>query len=285
MPRRAAILKTDRCQEAGDLKLWIKLSRKGNAKAVSYTQSIHIVDDTMKGAPKTRTVKMKKLLIVDDEVEIANSIQYVMNQEGFSTLLAHDGHKAILLVEAEKPDLIILDLMMPGLDGYEVCRRVRANDRKTPILMLTARTSEIDTVVGLELGANDYISKPVRIRELVARVKAHLRESPVATPSQPKGIRLGNLAIDMDSRTVQVGNQQIDLTFKEFELLAAMAKHPNRVFTRDQLFAQVWGSDFLGESRTVDVHIRYLREKLEENPSQPKHILTVRGVGYRLVWD
>jgi|688.fasta_scaffold184757_1 two-component system response regulator VicR len=285
MPRRAAILKTDRCQEAGDLKLWIKLSRKGNAKAVSYTQSIHIVDDTMKGAPKTRTVKMKKLLIVDDEVEIANSIQYVMNQEGFSTLLAHDGHKAIQLVEAEKPDLIILDLMMPGLDGYEVCRRVRANDRKTPILMLTARTSEIDTVVGLELGANDYISKPVRIRELVARVKAHLRESPVATPSQPKGIRLGNLAIDMDSRTVQVGNQQIDLTFKEFELLAAMAKHPNRVFTRDQLFAQVWGSDFLGESRTVDVHIRYLREKLEENPSQPKHILTVRGVGYRLVWD
>ncbi|HEY9730484.1 MAG TPA: response regulator transcription factor [Drouetiella sp.] len=267
------------------MKLWIKLSRKGNAKAVSYTQSIHIVDDTMKGAPKTRTVKMKKLLIVDDEVEIANSIQYVMNQEGFSTLLAHDGHKAIALVEAEKPDLIILDLMMPGLDGYEVCRRVRASDRKTPILMLTARTSEIDTVVGLELGANDYISKPVRIRELVARVKAHLRESPVATPSQPKGIRLGNLAIDMDSRTVQVGNQQIDLTFKEFELLAAMAKHPNRVFTRDQLFAQVWGSDFLGESRTVDVHIRYLREKLEENPSQPKHILTVRGVGYRLVWD
>lgn len=239
----------------------------------------------MKGAPKTRTVKMKKLLIVDDEVEIANSIQYVMNQEGFATLLAHDGHKAIQLVEAEKPDLIILDLMMPGLDGYEVCRRVRANDRKTPILMLTARTSEIDTVVGLELGANDYISKPVRIRELVARVKAHLRESPVATPSQPKGIRLGALAIDMDSRTVLVGNQQIDLTFKEFELLAAMAKHPNRVFTRDQLFAQVWGSDFLGESRTVDVHIRYLREKLEENPSQPKHILTVRGVGYRLVWD
>jgi len=239
----------------------------------------------MKGARKTRTVKMKKLLIVDDEVEIANSIQYVMNQEGFATMLAHDGNKAIQLVEAEKPDLIILDLMMPGLDGYEVCRRVRASDRKTPILMLTARTSEIDTVVGLELGANDYISKPVRIRELVARVKAHLRESPVAAPSQPKGIRLGNLAIDMDSRTVQVGNQQIDLTFKEFELLAAMAKHPNRVFTRDQLFAQVWGSDFLGESRTVDVHIRYLREKLEENPSQPKHILTVRGVGYRLVWD
>jgi DNA-binding response OmpR family regulator len=228
---------------------------------------------------------MKKLLIVDDEVEIANSIQYVMNQEGFATLLAHDGHKAMQLIESEKPDLIILDLMMPGLDGYEVCRRVRANDRKTPILMLTARTSEIDTVVGLELGANDYISKPVRIRELVARVKAHLRESPIAVPSQPKGIRLGNLAIDMDSRTVLVGHQQIDLTFKEFELLAAMAKHPNRVFTRDQLFAQVWGSDFLGESRTVDVHIRYLREKLEENPSQPKHILTVRGVGYRLVWD
>lgn len=228
---------------------------------------------------------MKKLLIVDDEVDIANSIQYVLNQEGFSTMMAHDGVKAMALIEAEKPDLIILDLMMPGLDGYEVCRRVRASDRKTPILMLTARTSEIDTVVGLELGANDYISKPVRLRELVARVKAHLRETPGVPQAQARGIKLGNLAIDMDSRTVTVGNQQIDLTFKEFELLAAMAKHPNRVFTRDQLFAQVWGSDFLGESRTVDVHIRYLREKLEENPSQPKHILTVRGVGYRLVWD
>jgi DNA-binding response OmpR family regulator len=227
---------------------------------------------------------MKKLLIVDDEVDIANSIQYVLNQEGFSTLLAHDGMKAIQLIEAEKPDLIILDLMMPGLDGYEVCRRVRAADRKTPILMLTARTSEIDTVVGLELGANDYISKPVRLRELVARVKAHLRESPTGQV-QTRGIKLGNLAIDIDSRTVLVGANQIELTFKEFELLVAMAKHPNRVFTRDQLFAQVWGSDFLGESRTVDVHIRYLREKLEENPSQPRHILTVRGVGYRLVWE
>jgi two-component system, OmpR family, response regulator VicR len=227
---------------------------------------------------------MKKLLIVDDEPDIAASIQYVLTQEGFLTLLAHDGVKAIQLAEAEKPDLIILDLMMPGLDGYEVCRRVRSSDRKTPILMLTARTSEIDTVVGLELGANDYIAKPVRLRELVARVKAHLRESP-STSAPTSGIRLGNLAIDMDSRTVTVANQPIELTFKEFELLAALAKHPNRVFTRDQLFAQVWGSDFLGESRTVDVHVRYLREKLEENPSQPKHILTVRGVGYRLVWD
>lgn len=230
---------------------------------------------------------MKKLLIVDDETDIATSIQYVLTQEGFATVLAHDGLKAIELIEREKPDLIILDLMMPGLDGLEVCRRVRATDRRTPILMLTARTSEIDTVVGLELGANDYIAKPVRLRELVARVKAHLRESPVSTTSSNPGrnINLNNLAIDMDSRTVTVNNQPIDLTFKEFELLAALARHPNRVFTRDQLFAQVWGSDFLGESRTVDVHIRYLREKLEHNPSQPKRILTVRGVGYRLVWD
>lgn len=229
---------------------------------------------------------MKKLLIVDDEPDIAASIQYVLTQEGFLTLLAHDGLRAIQLVETERPDLIILDLMMPGLDGYEVCRRVRSQDRKTPILMLTARTSEIDTVVGLELGANDYIAKPVRLRELVARVKAHLREAAGAPASFPaSGIRLGTLSIDMDSRTVRVASQTIDLTFKEFELLAALAKHPNRVFTRDQLFAQVWGSDFLGESRTVDVHIRYLREKLEQNPSQPKHILTVRGVGYRLVWD
>src|SRR5271155_2945903 len=225
----------------------------------------------MKNATQVFKPLMKKLLIVDDEQDIAASIQYVLTQEGFLTLLAHDGLKAIQLVETEKPDLIILDLMMPGLDGYEVCRRLRSNDRKTPILMLTARTSEIDTVVGLELGANDYIAKPVRLRELVARVKAHLRESAAAAPTAASsGTRLGNLYIDMDSRTVTVGNREIDLTFKEFELLAALAKHPNRVFTRDQLFAQVWGSDFLGESRTVDVHVRYLREKLEENPSQPK---------------
>ncbi len=227
---------------------------------------------------------MKKILIVDDEVDIANSIQYVLNQEGFSTALAHDGVRAMEAYERDRPDLLILDLMMPGIDGYEVCRRVRANDKKTPILMLTARTSEIDTVVGLELGANDYIAKPVRLRELVARVKAHLREAPHSKPVA-SGIKLGELTIDVDSRTVRVGDRDVDLTFKEFELLLAMAKQPNRVFSRDQLFSQVWGSDFLGESRTVDVHIRYLREKLEDTPSQPKHILTVRGVGYRLVWD
>lgn len=227
---------------------------------------------------------MKKILIVDDEVDIANSIQYVLSQEGFNTFLAHDGLRALEMYEKDRPDLVILDLMMPGIDGYELCRRVRAIDKKTPILMLTARTSEIDTVVGLELGANDYIAKPVRLRELVARVKANLRETPDAQ-RQVSGIRLGELHIDVDSRTVHVNDKEIDLTFKEFELLLAMARQPNRVFSRDQLFSQVWGSDFLGESRTVDVHIRYLREKLEDNPSQPKHILTVRGVGYRLVWE
>jgi DNA-binding response OmpR family regulator len=227
---------------------------------------------------------MKKILIVDDEVDIANSIQYVLSQEGFNTYLAHDGLRALEMYEKDRPDLVILDLMMPGIDGYELCRRVRAIDKKTPILMLTARTSEIDTVVGLELGANDYIAKPVRLRELVARVKANLRETPDAQ-RQVSGIRLGELHIDVDSRTVRVSEKDIDLTFKEFELLLAMARQPNRVFSRDQLFSQVWGSDFLGESRTVDVHIRYLREKLEDNPSQPKHILTVRGVGYRLVWE
>lgn len=227
---------------------------------------------------------MKKILIVDDEVDIANSIQYVLTQEGFSTTLAHDGLRAMDVIEKDRPDLVILDLMMPGIDGYEVCRRMRSVDKKTPILMLTARTSEIDTVVGLELGANDYVAKPVRLRELVARVKAHLREAPEIQP-EPSGIKLGDLYIDTNSRVVSVEGKEIELTFKEFELLLAMAKQPNRVFSRDQLFSQVWGSDFLGESRTVDVHIRYLREKLEDNPSQPKHILTVRGVGYRLVWE
>lgn len=227
---------------------------------------------------------MKSILIVDDEVDIASSIQYVLKQEGFSILLAHDGLQAMQIIENQHPDLIILDVMMPGIDGYEVCRRVRSTDKKTPILMLTARTSEVDAVVGLELGANDYIAKPVRLRELVARVKAHLREAPEDKPTT-RQIKHGNLEIDQDSRTVKVNGAYVDLTYKEFELLATLAKQPNRVFTRDQLFSQVWGSHFLGESRTVDVHVRYLREKLEEDPSHPRHILTVRGVGYRFVWE
>ncbi len=227
---------------------------------------------------------MKSILIVDDEVDIANSIQYVLKQEGFSILLAHDGLQAMQVIENQHPDLVILDVMMPGIDGYEVCRRVRATDKKTPILMLTARTSEVDTVVGLELGANDYIAKPVRLRELVARVKAHLREAPNEKPTN-REIKYGELTIDLDSRIVKVKGEAIELTYKEFELLATMARQPNRVFTRDQLFSQVWGSNFLGESRTVDVHIRYLREKLEVDPSHPKHILTVRGVGYRFIWE
>lgn len=227
---------------------------------------------------------MKSILIVDDEVDIASSIQYVLKQEGYSTLLAHDGLEAMQIIENQHPDLIILDVMMPGIDGYEVCRRVRSNDKRTPIVMLTARTSEVDTVVGLELGANDYVAKPVRLRELVARVKAHLREAgDQKTPSRV--IKYGDLQIDLDSRLVKVRGEVVELTFKEFELLATMARQPNRVFTRDQLFSQVWGSNFLGESRTVDVHIRYLREKLEEDPGRPKHILTVRGVGYRFVWE
>lgn len=227
---------------------------------------------------------MKSILIVDDEVDIANSIQYVLKQEGYSILLAHDGLTAMQVFENQHPDLIILDVMMPGIDGYEVCRRVRATDKKTPILMLTARTSEVDTVVGLELGANDYVAKPVRLRELVARVKAHLREMPAEKPAN-REIKTGELSIDLDSRIVKIKGEPIELTFKEFELLATMARQPNRVFTRDQLFSQVWGSSFLGESRTVDVHIRYLREKLEADPSHPKHILTVRGVGYRFIWE
>ncbi|MBY0546812.1 MAG: response regulator transcription factor [Candidatus Obscuribacterales bacterium] len=227
---------------------------------------------------------MKSILIVDDEVDIASSIQYVLKQEGYATLLAHDGLEAMQIIENQHPDLIILDVMMPGIDGYEVCRRVRSNDKRTPIVMLTARTSEVDTVVGLELGANDYVAKPVRLRELVARVKAHLREA-VDQKTPSRVIKYGDLQIDLDSRLVKVRSDVVELTFKEFELLATMARQPNRVFTRDQLFSQVWGSNFLGESRTVDVHIRYLREKLEEDPGRPKHILTVRGVGYRFVWE
>ena len=183
---------------------------------------------------------MKKILIVDDEIDIASSIQYVLGQEGFATSIATDGNQALKLTQSDKPDLVVLDLMMPGLDGYEVCRKIREQDTKIPILMLTARTSEIDTVVGLELGANDYIAKPVRLRELVARVKAHLRDSQGRKGGKgEQKVVLGELDIDLDSRTVTIAGKVVELTYKEFELLVALSRQPNRVFSRDQLFAQV----------------------------------------------
>ena len=224
---------------------------------------------------------MPKILIVDDEIDIAKSIQYVVQQEGFVAIIAQDGIQALNLYQDAKPDLILLDVMMPGLDGFEVCRKIRATDTKTPILMLTAKSSEIDTVVGLELGANDYIAKPVRLREIVARIKSQLRDNKQDVKTNSK-IEFKELIIDIDSRQVFVDGEIKELSYKEFELLLVLAKNPNCVFTRDKLFSQVWGSDFLGESRTVDVHVRYLREKLEACSAKPKLLQTVRGVGYKL---
>lgn len=232
-----------------------------------------------------------KILVVDDEKDIAYSTEYALKQEGYQTLTCHDGQEALRLIESESPDLIILDVLLPGMSGFDICKEIRSSGNKVPILMLTAKTTEIDAVIGLELGADDYIPKPARMKELIARVRTRLRNVP-ATPTvdsksgndqDPEKIDLGLLHMDLVAHTVRLADKEIELTQREFELLKTLAINPNRVFSRNQLLEQVWGWSFIGESRTVDVHIRYLREKLEVDPANPEMIRTVRGIGYKLV--
>ncbi len=239
----------------------------------------------------------KTILVVDDEIDILKSIEFTLKHEGYDVLLATDGHEALNLVNKNYPDLLILDLMLPKMNGFDVCKKLREEGNRIPILMLTARSNEIDTVIGLEMGADDYIAKPARLKELVARVKTHLRISEssktLTTQENNEGIKkdeieefqLGNLKMNFRNYTVIYKGQSLYLTQREFELLKKLALSPNRVFQRDQLLEEVWGWSFIGESRTVDVHIRYLREKLEDDPANPKIIKTVRGIGYKLVID
>ncbi len=230
------------------------------------------------------------ILVVDDEHDIAFSIEFALKQEGYNAISCHDGREALRLVQTESPDLVILDVLLPGMSGFDVCKEIRSKGNQVPILMLTAKTTEIDAVIGLELGADDYIPKPARMKELIARVRTRLRNSLVqaaneskANEQEPEKIDLGPLHIDMIGRTVILNQKEIELTQREFELLKTLAINPNRVFSRNQLLEQVWGWSFIGESRTVDVHIRYLREKLEKDPANPDMIKTVRGIGYKLV--
>lgn len=237
---------------------------------------------------------MSKILIVDDEVDILNTIKYIMEQEGHTVFVAMDGNLAVELYNKVKPDLIILDLMLPGKNGFEVCQYIREKDSQVAILMLTAKTSEEDVVQGLNIGANDYITKPIRLKELVARVNSHLKYHSMPSSVQQdmaagsgnhtsNRIIIGAHILDTNNMTVQCNDKEVELTQKEFELLKQLALHPNRAFSREQLLQEVWGWAYVGESRTIDVHIRYLREKLEENPSQPKLLKTVRGIGYKLI--
>lgn len=218
-----------------------------------------------------------KVLVVDDEPAIQELVRFALEREGFEVSVAQDGWAALAEAERIKPDLVVLDLMLPGLNGFEVCRALRATS-DVPVLMLTARKEESDRIQGLDLGADDYVTKPFSPRELAARVKAILRR--VRGPEREPGVETG-LVVDAERRRVLLDGQPVDLTYTEFELLRVLAGHPGRVFTRDELLTRVWGADFYGDARTVDVHIRHLREKLHEDPVAPRFIETVRGVGYR----
>ncbi|GCE19181.1 response regulator transcription factor [Dictyobacter kobayashii] len=240
-----------------------------------------------------------KILVIEDEANITQVIRLYLEQAGYIVLAANDGIAGIELHAREHPDLVVLDLMLPILDGMEVCRRIRTW-ADTPILMLTARQGEDDRIAGLEAGADDYLVKPFSPRELVSRVKAILRRStPGAPGNQPEvqptreeqttsndpseELRFGGLLINLPSRRVSANGKQITLTVKEFDLLVALASAPDRVFTRESLLNQVWGYSYLGDGRTVDVHIGTLRKKLEAAPGMPHHIQTVWGVGYKFV--
>ncbi|KRN24470.1 response regulator YycF [Lacticaseibacillus camelliae] len=228
----------------------------------------------------------KKILVVDDEKPILDIVKFNLNKEGYDVVTAEDGEEALTKVNDENPDLIILDLMLPKIDGLEVARQVR-KDHDMPIIMLTAKDSEIDKVLGLEMGADDYVTKPFSNRELVARVKANLRRSgtPVQTETQEpenQELTVGDLTIHPDAYTVTKRGEKIELTHREFELLHYLAQHLGQVMTREHLLQTVWGYDYFGDVRTVDVTVRRLREKIEDNPSHPEWLVTRRGVGYYL---
>lgn len=227
-----------------------------------------------------------KILVVDDEMYIVELVKFNLEKDGFRVIVAHDGMTAIRMVEEENPDLVILDIMLPIMDGMEVCRVLRQTNRyrNLPIIMLTAKCEEVDTVLGLEMGADDYIKKPFSPREMVARVKARLRARKLLQAEDATGEKAlvwKDLVIIPERHEAFIKDKKLDLTPKEFDLLRILAASRGRVMTRDTLLEKVWGYEFIGDTRTVDVHIRHLRMKLGDDSSAPQYIETVRGVGYR----
>ena len=220
----------------------------------------------------------KKILVVDDEKPIADILQFNLKKEGYDVYCAYDGNEALKMVEELQPDLILLDIMLPLRDGMEVCREVRKK-YETPIIMLTAKDADMDKILGLEYGADDYITKPFNILEVKARIKALLRRSG-KKEEESKTASYGELSIDCGSRRVFISGKEVNLTAKEFDVLELLIFNPNKVYSRDALLTLVWGRDYPGDARTVDVHIRRLREKIEQNPSEPKYVHTKWGVGY-----
>jgi two-component system OmpR family response regulator len=224
----------------------------------------------------------EKIFIVEDDINLLEAVEYNLRKEGYGVITASDGEQALEVARKEKPDLIILDIMLPKMNGFEVCRILR-KEMTVPILMLTAKADETDKIVGLEIGADDYMTKPFSMRELMARVRAMLRRSKmVETPTGQALIKIGNLEVDTARHRAALAGAVLELSPKEFDLLAFLARNKGLVFTREQLLEKVWGYDFAGDTRTVDVHIRWLRQKIETDAGHPKYLLTVRGTGYKL---
>lgn len=224
------------------------------------------------------------ILIVEDDRAVARGLEYGLSQEGFTVLLAYNGQQALEIARSREIDLILLDLRLPGISGFDVCKQLRAEGKRMPILILTALDDEVDRVLGLELGADDYIVKPYRLRELIARIRAHLRRAygELAEATKGERLRFGEIEVDLERMQVTRQGKLVYLTPIEFRLLRFLASHPERPFSRSALIEAVWGFDSeIGEERTVDVHIRHLREKLEDDPSNPRWIVTVRGAGYK----
>ncbi|MBG6239155.1 two-component system response regulator RegX3 [Mycetocola sp. CAN_C7] len=223
---------------------------------------------------------MTRILLVEDEVALSEPLAYLLGREGYDIDVVQDGRSAIASFLAEEPDLVLLDLMLPGIPGTEVCRQIRAVS-STPIIMLTAKDSEVDIVVGLELGADDYVTKPYSSRELLARIRAVLRRRTSEDEIDDSVLEAGTVRMDLERHTVEVSGSEIPMPLKEFELLELLLRNAGRVLTRGQLIDRVWGSDYFGDTKTLDVHIKRIRSRIEESPSEPRMLVTVRGLGYR----
>ncbi len=223
---------------------------------------------------------MTRILIVEDEASFSEALAYTLEKEGYDVTVAEDGVSAVDVFDQEGADLVLLDLMLPGQPGTEVCRQIRQRSQ-VPVIMLTAKDSEIDKVVGLELGADDYVTKPYSSRELLARVRAVLRRHVDTDIDEGSMISAGPVRMDVERHTVEVGGEAASLPLKEFELLEMLLRNAGRVLTRGQLIDRVWGSDYVGDTKTLDVHVKRLRAKIEPDPSSPRYLITVRGLGYK----
>jgi DNA-binding response OmpR family regulator len=226
-------------------------------------------------------MEARRVLVVEDEPSMSKVITYALEEAGYEVAVAEDGATARTLLDEFLPDIVVLDVMLPGESGLDLCREVRSTS-DVPIIMLSAKAEEVDRIVGLELGADDYMTKPFSPRELVSRVKARLRRAKAVAGSRDAAIVVGDIRIDTDCRVVYVGDDPVHLTNSEFEILALLARYPGKAYSRQAILAALWGGGFVGEERTVDVHIHNIREKVEPDPRKPEYLLTVRGHGYRL---